>query len=107
MPTKSLGCWAVPRTPASPTMPIAKLGIRVSIICAAISREDKQLYIPSSETSQADTETGTQLDEAGIEGHLLLEVIRNEHGDDQTVDTDDTSHDNGDNVWYGRSVPIT
>lgn len=25
MPTKSLGCWAVPRTPASPTMPIANL----------------------------------------------------------------------------------
>lgn len=24
MPTKSLGCWAVPLTPASPTMPIAK-----------------------------------------------------------------------------------
>ena len=23
MPTKSLGCWAVPRTPASPTMPMA------------------------------------------------------------------------------------
>ena len=24
MPTKSRGCWAVPRTPASPTMPIAQ-----------------------------------------------------------------------------------
>jgi hypothetical protein len=25
MPTYNLGCWAVPRTPASPTTPIAKL----------------------------------------------------------------------------------
>lgn len=24
IPTNSLGCWAVPRTPASPTMPMAK-----------------------------------------------------------------------------------
>ena len=24
MPTNNLGCWAVPRTPASPTMPMAK-----------------------------------------------------------------------------------
>ena len=24
IPTKSLGCWAVPRTPASPTIPTAK-----------------------------------------------------------------------------------
>lgn len=24
IPTKSRGCWAVPRTPASPTIPIAK-----------------------------------------------------------------------------------
>ena len=36
MPTKSLGCWAVPRTPASPTMPIAKLDIRISMrLCSA------------------------------------------------------------------------
>ena len=29
MPTKSRGCCAVPRTPASPTMPIANLSLRV------------------------------------------------------------------------------
>lgn len=28
MPTYSFGCWAVPRTPASPTTPIAKLKSR-------------------------------------------------------------------------------
>lgn len=28
MPTKRRGCWAVPRTPASPTMPIANPAAR-------------------------------------------------------------------------------
>ena len=52
----------------------------------------------SSHTGQTDGETGTELDETGVQGHDLAEVVGDEDGDDETVDTNDTSHNDGNNV---------
>jgi hypothetical protein len=52
----------------------------------------------SSETSKTDGETSTELNETSVEGKILSKTIGNQDGDDQTVDTNDTSHNNGDNV---------
>lgn len=52
----------------------------------------------SGKTSQTDSETSTQLDETSVQRKLLLKVVGDKDGHDETVDTDDTSHDNGDNV---------
>jgi len=52
----------------------------------------------SSHTRKTNRETGTELDEAGEEGGLLLQTVGDQDGDDETVDTDNTSHDDGDNV---------
>ena len=52
----------------------------------------------SGETGKTDRETGTKLDEAGVECHILREVVRDEDGHDQAVDTNDTGHNDGDNV---------
>jgi hypothetical protein len=65
MPTKSLGCCAVPRTPASPTIPIANLSHQY-IHCFLVPR-----YLPSGKTRKTDTETSTELNESGKEGLLL------------------------------------
>ena len=58
----------------------------------------------SSHTRQTDRETGTELDEAGEEGSLLLQTVGDQDGDDETVDTDNTSHDDGDNVCAGLAM---
>lgn len=55
----------------------------------------------SGETGETDSETGTELDETSVQGESLLEAIGDKDRDDETVDTNNTSHDNGDNV-YGR-----
>lgn len=53
----------------------------------------------SSETSKTDGETSTELDEASVESVVVLcKSIGNQYGDDETVDTDDTSHNDGNNV---------
>jgi len=52
----------------------------------------------SSHTRKTNRETGTELDEAGEERSLLLQTVGDQNGDDETVDTDNTSHDDGDNV---------
>lgn len=49
----------------------------------------------SGETSETDRETGTELDETGVERHGSLDVTRDEHTDDETVNGNDTGHDNG------------
>jgi hypothetical protein len=53
----------------------------------------------SSHTRKTNRETGTELDEAGEERSLLLQTVGDQNGDDETVDTDNTSHDDGDNVY--------
>ena len=55
----------------------------------------------SGHTGQTDGETGTELDEASVEGKALSETVGDQDRDDQTVNTDDTSHNDGNNVWKG------
>lgn len=52
----------------------------------------------SSETSETDRETSTKLNEASVEREVLLETIGDQDGNDEAVNTNDTSHNNGDNV---------
>jgi hypothetical protein len=54
----------------------------------------------SSETSETDGKTGTELDEAGKEGLLLAEVTGDEDRDNETIDSNDTSHNDGDDVLH-------
>jgi hypothetical protein len=53
----------------------------------------------SSHTRETDGETGTELNEAREEGGFLFQAVGDEHGNDETVNTDDTSHDDGNDVW--------
>lgn len=62
----------------------------------------------SSHTSKTDRKASAELDEPRVEGvAVLLEAIGNENRDDETVDTDDTGHNDGDNVWRGECVNLT
>ena len=47
---------------------------------------------------QTDGKAGAELDEVRKERRLLFQTVRDENGDDETVDTDDTSHDDGNDV---------
>ena len=45
-------------------------------------------------------QTSTELDEASVESVVLLaEIVGNQDRHDETVDTNDTSHNDGDNVY--------
>ena len=50
------------------------------------------------ETGKADSKARAKLDEAGEEGEFLLELVGDQDRYHQPVDTDDTSHDDGDDV---------
>jgi len=50
------------------------------------------------QTGETDGEAGAELDEARVQGRLLLQVVGDEDADDQAVDADDTGHDDGDDV---------
>jgi len=52
----------------------------------------------SGQPSQTDGETSTELNEAGEERCLLAKVVGDEDGDDKAIDTNDTSHNNGNDV---------
>lgn len=49
----------------------------------------------SGETGETDRETGTELDETGVERHGRLDVTRDEHTDYETVNGNDTGHNDG------------
>lgn len=57
------------------------------------------------ETGETDRETGAELDKAGVEGHGGGEVTGNEDRDDETVDTDDTSHNDRDGTLHHEVWP--
>lgn len=52
----------------------------------------------SGQTGQTDRKTSTELNESSVQRELLGQVVGDQDRHDQTVDTNDTSHDNGDNV---------
>ena len=52
-----------------------------------------------SKTGETDGETGTKLDETSKQRSLLSEIVGDKDGHDQTVDGNDTSHDDRDDVW--------
>jgi hypothetical protein len=52
----------------------------------------------SCHTSQTDSETSSELNESSVQRNLLTQIVCNQDRDDQPVDTNDTGHDNGDNV---------
>jgi hypothetical protein len=52
----------------------------------------------SSKTGETDGKTSTELDEAGVERKVLLQVVGDQDRHDETVDTNDTSHNDGNNV---------
>jgi hypothetical protein len=56
----------------------------------------------SSHTRKTNRETGTELDKALEEGDLLGQAVGDQDRDDETVDTNNTSHDDGDNVCMAR-----
>lgn len=49
-------------------------------------------------TSKTDGETSTKLNEASEQRLVLAEVVGDQDGNDETVDGNDTSHNDGDNV---------
>lgn len=49
----------------------------------------------SGESRETNRETSTELDEASIKGHGGLEVTRDKNRDDETVNGNDTGHDDG------------
>jgi hypothetical protein len=52
----------------------------------------------SGKTSETDGETGTELDETSEQRLLLGKVVGDQDGNDETVDSNDTSHNDGNNV---------
>ena len=66
----------------------------------------REINLPSCHTSQTDRETSTELDKPCVQGNLLVQVVCDQDRNDQPIDTNDTSHDNGNNV-YKQSVSKT
>ena len=59
-----------------------------------------------SETGETDGETGTELDETSVESHLLGKIVGDQDGNDQTVNGNNTSHNDGNNVCGEFSIYI-
>ena len=53
----------------------------------------------SSHTRQTDGKTSAELNKVGKQRRVLAQAVGDKHGHDETVDTNDTRHDDGNNVW--------
>jgi len=51
-----------------------------------------------SETGKTDGETSTELDETRVQGHVLRQIVGDQNSNDQTVNGNDTSHNDGNDV---------
>jgi hypothetical protein len=69
--------------------------------CPQLATENHQVTgkHTSSQTSQTDRQTSTQLNETSVERELLLEARGDKHRHDQSVDGNDTSHNDGNDVY--------
>lgn len=65
------------------------------------------MNIPSSQTCQTDTESSAKLDEGRVEWELLYQTIGDEDTDDEAVDTDDTCHNNGNDIYIAPMSAIS
>jgi len=54
---------------------------------------------PSGQTRETDTQTSAELDERCKEGKLLREVVGNQDGHDEAVNTNDTSHNDRNDIF--------
>jgi len=59
----------------------------------------------SSETSETDRQTSTELNEASEQGGLLLKVVGDQDRHDETVNGNDTSHNDRNNVLDNQVRP--
>jgi hypothetical protein len=59
-----------------------------------------------SETGKTDGETSTELDEASVKSHVLGKIVGDQDGNDQTVNGNDTSHNDGNDVCGEFSMYI-
>lgn len=48
-----------------------------------------------SKTGETDRKTGTELDEPGVERHGSLDITRDQNGNDETVNGNNTGHNDG------------
>ena len=60
----------------------------------------------SGKTSKTDGETGTELDETSEQRLLLSKLVGDQDGNDETVNGNDTSHNDGNNVLKNVSSCI-
>jgi len=59
----------------------------------------------SSETGKTDGQTSAELDEVGEEGGALAEIVGDQDGNDKTVNGNDTSHNDGNDVLDNQVRP--
>lgn len=59
----------------------------------------------SGHTRETDSETSSELDEVGEQRRVLLKTVRNQDGHDETVDTNNTRHDDRNNVCEESAMP--
>lgn len=57
-----------------------------------------------SKTGKTDGKTSTELNKAGVESELLDKIVGDQDSNDQTVNGNDTSHNDRDNVCAKSSA---
>jgi hypothetical protein len=66
---------------------------------AGLLRGSSDTSITNNTNGETGGQTSAELNEARVQGKVLLQAIGDKHRHDETVDTNDTSHNDGDNVY--------